>query len=192
MTRDSPESPTQLLRSWRGAGNREAFDRLVTMLYGELERLARGAMRRERSGHTLQTGALLHEAYVRLIDAEVDWRDRAHFLAVAARTMRRILVDHAKARGRAKRGSGLRVTLTGPIDAAAAGASPVDVLVLNDALDRLAAQDERKAQVVELHLFTGLTGQETAEALGVSTATIERELRMARAWLQRELSRPDA
>jgi RNA polymerase sigma factor (TIGR02999 family) len=184
----SPESATELLHAWRGVGNRDAFDRLVTMLYAELERMARGAMRRERTSHTLQTGALLHEAYVRLLGADVEWRDRAHFLAIAARTMRRVLVDHAKGRRRAKRGGGgVVVALTGPIDAVAPAASPVDVLVLSDALDRLAEQDERKAQIVELHFFGGLTCQETAEALGVSTPTIERDLRVARAWLRRDL-----
>ena len=179
--------PTQLLVSWRRDGSREAFDGLVSLLYPELERIARGAMRRERTDHTLQTHALLNEAYVRLIDAEVDWRDRAHFLAIAARTMRRILVDHAKARRRVKRQGGIRVTLTDGLDPAAAVASPVDVLVLSDAIDRLAAQDERKAQIVELHFFGGLTCEEAAAALDVSTSTIERELRVARAWLRRDL-----
>jgi RNA polymerase sigma factor (TIGR02999 family) len=181
-------TPTQLLHSWRGVGSREAFDQLTTMLYDELQRIARGALRRERPGHTLQTQALLHEAYVRLIDAQVDWQDRAHFLAVAARTMRRVLVDHGKARGRAKRGGGaVLVTLTGSIPVAAAAPAPVDVLVLSDALDRLAAQDERMAQIVELHFFGGLTCEEAGEALGLSTRTVERELRAARAWLRRDL-----
>jgi RNA polymerase sigma-70 factor (ECF subfamily) len=176
-----------MLHSWRKGGNREAFDGLVSVLYQELERIARGAMRREQIGHTLQTQALLHEAYVRLIEASVDWQDRAHFLAIAARTMRRILVDHAKARGRAKRSGGVRVELSDTLRASAAPA-PVDVLVLSDAMDRLAAQDARQAQIVELHFFGGLTCTETAEALGVSTATIERDLRLARAWLRRDLA----
>jgi RNA polymerase sigma-70 factor (ECF subfamily) len=180
-------TPTQLLQSWRGGGNREAFDALVSVLYTELERIARGAMRRERAGHTLQTRALLHEAYVRLIDAQGDWRDRAHFLGVAARTMRRILVDHGKARRRQKRDGGIRVTLCDGLPAAVAS-QPVDVLVLSDAIDRLASQDERKAQIVELHFFAGLTCEESAEALGVSLSTIERELRVARAWLHRDLA----
>ena len=180
-------TPTQLLLSWRGVGNREAFDQLTSLLYDELQRIARGAMRRERPGHTLQTQALLHEAYVRLIDADVDWRDRAHFLAVAARTMRRVLVDHGKGRARAKRGgSAVFVTLTGSLPAADAPA-PVDMLILSDALDRLAAQDARMAQIVELHFFGGLTCEETAEALVLSTRTVERELRAARAWLRRDL-----
>jgi RNA polymerase sigma-70 factor (ECF subfamily) len=183
-----PGTPTELLRSWRGRGNREAFDRLVALLYGELEGIARGAMRRERPGNTLQTHALLHEAYVRLIDAKVDWRDRAHFLAVAARTMRRVRVDQGKARGRLKRGGGVLVASAGPVDTPAAESSAVDVLVLSDAIDRLAAQDERKAQIVELHFFGGLTTEESAEALDLSASTIERDLRVARAWLRRDLA----
>jgi RNA polymerase sigma-70 factor (ECF subfamily) len=185
----SPSTPTELLQSWRGRGNRQAFDRLVALLYDELEGLARGAMRREKPGHTLQTHALLNEAYVRLIGARVDWRDRAHFLAVAARTMRRVLVDHGKARGRIKRGGGgVLVTISEPIDAAAADPATIDVLVLSDAIDRLAAQDERQAQIVELHFFGGLTTEETAAALAVSPSTIERDLRVARAWLRRDLA----
>lgn len=182
-------NPTELLQSWRDRGNREAFDHLVSLLYDELQGIARRAMRRERMGHTLQTQAVLHEAYVRLIDVDVAWRDRAHFLATAARTMRRVLVDHGKARRRAKRSGGVRVTLTDGLAARTpAPDSQVDVLVLSDAIDRLAAQDDRQAQIVELHLFGGLTCEETAEALGVSTSTIERELRVARAWLRRELA----
>jgi RNA polymerase sigma-70 factor (ECF subfamily) len=185
----SPSTPTELLQSWRGRGNRQAFDRLVALLYDELEGLARGAMRREKPGHTLQTHALLNEAYVRLIGARVDWRDRAHFLAVAARTMRRVLVDHGKARGRIKRGGGgVLVTISEPIDAAAGEPAPIDLLVLSDAIDRLAAQDERQAQIVELHFFGGLTTEETAAALAVSPSTIERDLRVARAWLRRDLA----
>ena len=188
----SPQTPTELLQSWRGRNSREAFDRLVALLYQELEDIARGAMRREREGHTLQTQALLHEAYVRLIDAEVDWQDRAHFLAVAARTMRRVLVDHGKAKRRLKRGHGLLVPLTGTFEAPAAESSPVDILVLSDAIDRLAEQDDRKAQIVELHFFGGLTMEETAAALDVSLSTIERDLRLARAWLRRDLSASEA
>jgi RNA polymerase sigma factor (TIGR02999 family) len=185
---DRPATPTELLQSWRGAGSRQAFDGLVAVLYGELERIAQGAMRREQHGHTLQTQALLHEAYLRLVDARVDWRDRAHFLAVAARTMRRILVDHGKARRRSKRGGGaVLVTLTGNVPAAGT-TPPIDVLVLSDAIDRLGAQDERQAQIVELHFFGGLTCEETAEALDVGLTTIERDLRMARAWLRRDLA----
>ena len=185
------QTPTALLRSWR-TGNRDAFDGLVAVLHQELERLARRAMSGERPDHTLQTHALLHEAYVRLIDTRVEWRDRAHFLAVAARTMRRILVDHAKARHRLKRDGGIRVALTDALRASAASAPPIDMLVLSDAIDRLALQDDHKAQIVELHFFGGLTCEETAAALEVSVSTIERELRVARAWLHRDLSADSA
>jgi RNA polymerase sigma factor (TIGR02999 family) len=153
-----------------------------------LQRVARGALRGERAGHTLQAQALLHEAYVRLMDTDVDWRDRGHFLAVVARTMRRVLVDHGRARGRAKRDGGVRVTLTGPIEARDRASSAIDVLVLSSTIDRLAAMNERQAQIVELHLFGGLTHAETATALGVSIPTIERDARLARAWLRRELT----
>lgn len=183
---DNP-SPTQLLQAWRKGGGRDAFDGLMSVLYVELERLAHEAMQSERPNHTLQTHALLNEAYVRLIDANVDWRGRAHFLAVAARTMRRILVDHAKARARLKRDGGIRVELN-EVAQAADSAAPIDLLALNESLDRLAAQDERKAQIIELHFFGGLTCDETAEALDLSVTTIERELRVARAWLRRDLS----
>ena len=183
---DSP-SPTQLLLAWRSGGSPDAVNGLMSVLYVELERIAHDAMKSERPNHTLQTHALLHEAYVRLIDAKVDWRGRAHFLAVAARTMRRILVDHAKARGRIKRDGGVRVELIDGMQSPGSDA-PIDMLVLSDSIDRLAAQDDRKAQIIELHFFGGLTCEETAEALGVSVTTIERELRIARAWLRRELS----
>ncbi len=173
-------TPTELLHSWRKAGNREAFDGLVSLLYQELDTTL-------FRSHTLQTQALLHEAYMRLIDASVDWHDRAHFLAIAARTMRRVLVDHAKARRRIKRDAGLRVDIN---DAMLVSGTPppVDVIVLSDAMDRLAAQDARQARIVELHFFGGLTCDETAEALSVSTTTVERDLRVARAWLRRDLS----
>jgi RNA polymerase sigma factor (TIGR02999 family) len=180
---------TELLRAWRETGSRDAFDGLVEAVYLELERLASASLRSERGDHTLETHALLHEAYIRLIDAAVDWRDRAHFLAVAARTMRRILVDHARARGAGKRDGGVRVTLSGVMQEAP-DASPVDVLVLNDAIERLEAQDARKAQVVELFFFGGLTVPEAAEALSLSPRTVERELRFARAWLRRALEEP--
>lgn len=181
-------SATELLYSWRHGQSRDAFNGLVDLLYQELERIARGAMRGEREGHTLQTQALLHEAYVRLIDADISWKDKAHFLAVAARTMRRILVDHGRARRRSKRSGGVQVALTEHLHPATPDA-PLDVLVLSDAIDRLAALDARQAQIIELHLFGGLTCDETAEALSVSRPTVERDLRVARAWLRRDLAR---
>jgi RNA polymerase sigma factor (TIGR02999 family) len=185
---ETTRTPTELLLSWR-SGSRDAFDALVAVLYQELERIARAAMSGEREAHTLQTHALLHEAYVRLIDARVEWQGRAHFLGIAARTMRRILVDHAKSRQRVKRDGGVRVALTEALQSLnASEPAPIDMLVLSDAIDRLAIQDERKAQIVELHFFGGLTCEETAEVLEVSVSTIERELRVARAWLRRDLA----
>jgi len=179
---------TEWLRRWRG-GEEEAIDPLIQAVYPELHRLAARYLRGERRGHTLQPTALVNEAYVRLIGSDVDYADRVHFLAVAANVMRRVLVDHAKARNALKRGGDqLRVTLTdakvGSIDA------PPDVLALDEALERLAALDERKSRAIELHFFGGLTYDETAEALGVSVATVNRELHFAKAWLADEMQGP--
>lgn len=176
---------TRLLRQWRD-GDALAADRLAPLVYGELRRIAGGLMAGERPGHTLQPTALVHEAFVRLVGADVDWQDRTHFLAVGAKVMRRLLVDHAKGRNRDKRGGGaVRVTLTP--EAAAEGPPEADLLDLDAALERLAGYDERQAGIVELHFFGGLTYEETAEVVGVSPATVKRDLRMARAWLYREL-----
>jgi RNA polymerase sigma-70 factor (ECF subfamily) len=182
----STANPTTLLKSWRG-GSREALDRLLPLLYDELSRIAHGAMGAERRDHTLQTRALIHEAYLRLIDADVDWRNRAHFLALASRTMRRVLTDHARAKHREKRGGAdqVKVPLTG-LNVAGPDSS-VEFLELEEALARLEAQDERKARVVEMHFYGGLNYEETAEALGISAATVDRDLRLAKAWLRREL-----
>jgi len=176
-------TPTALLQSWRG-GDHDALDGLMSLLYDELARIARGAMGCERPDHTLQTSALVHEAYLRLVDADVDVHDRAHFLALAARTMRRVLTDHARARGRVKRG-GERVRVS--ITELPAPDSGVDYLDLEAALTRLEAQDARAAQVLELHFYGGLDYAETAEALGISRATVDRDLRLGKAWLRREL-----
>jgi RNA polymerase sigma factor (TIGR02999 family) len=177
---------TSLLKSWRG-GDRQVLDSLVPLLYDELARIAQRAMSGERSDHTLQTRALVHEAYLRLIDADVAWQDRAHFFAVAARTMRRVLINHAKSRGRLKRGGDapVRVDLTDIVDASAPVS--VDVLALDEALDRLAQQDSRTAQLVELHFYGGMSYEEVAQALDISPATVGRDLRFAKAWLGREL-----
>ena len=176
---------TKLLHRWR-EGDSDALDELAPVLYDELRRLASGQLARERRNHTLQATEVVHEAFVRLIGTDVPWHDRAHFLAVAARTMRRLLVDHARARGREKRGGDLaRVTLQ-PSDAASEPRS-AEILTLDDALSKLAEQDERAASVIELHHFGGLTYDEAAEVLGVSTATVKRDLRLARAWLRREM-----
>ncbi len=180
---------TRLLLDWRG-GDREALDRLVPIVQSELRRLAHAYMRRERDGHTLQTSALINEAYMRLIDdADVDWQSRAHFFGVAAQAMRRVLVEHARARGALKRGAGAR-----PVDFEAVGEMLVDerageLVALDDALDELARVDPRKVRVIELRFFGGLTGEETAEALGLSTATVHREWHVAKMWLLQELTK---
>lgn len=177
---------TQLLRAWRG-GDREALDRLIPLVYAELRRLAGRAMRGERPEHTLQTTDLVHEAYLRLAGADVEWQDRVHFFATAARVMRRILVDHAKAKRRAKRGGGARKISLENVALVSKEAS-ADFLALDEALSRLEARDERKCRAVECRFFAGMTHEETAAALGVSPATVDRELRLAKAWLYRELN----
>jgi RNA polymerase sigma factor (TIGR02999 family) len=177
---------THLLHRWR-EGDRAALDELTPLLYDELRRLASGHLSRERRNHTLQATEVVHEAFVRLIDTDVPWQDRAHFLAVAAQTMRRLLVDHARAKGREKRGGDMvRVTLQ-PGDALA-GPPGEEILALDRALDELARRDPRAAAAVELHHFGGLTYDEAALVLGVSPATIKRDLRVARAWLRREMN----
>lgn len=188
-----PESPasdvTQWLLAW-GAGDRSAGERLVPAVYAELRRQAARAMRREASGHTLETTALVHEAYLRLVDQRrVEWRNRAHFFGIAAQVMRRILVDHARARHTDKRGGGMPLLNLDEADAAATPPiGPIDLLALHDALDRLAVLDPEQARLVELRYFTGLNIEETAQALGVAPATVKREWAIARAWLRRELT----
>ena len=177
---------TQLLVDWRG-GRQAALDELIPLVHDELRRIARGYMRREAEGHTLQPTAVVNEAYLRLVDAEVPWNDRIHFYAVAARLMRRILVDHAKAKHRDKRGGAAQL-LTLEEERAGAPARDLDVLELDLALEGLAGFDERKSRIVELHYFGGLNYDETAEALGISAATVHRELRLAKAWLHREMA----
>ena len=164
-----------------------ALDRLLPLIYGELRRQARLQLRHERSGHTLQPTALVHEAFLRLVgQSRAQWQNREQFFAVAAQTMRRVLVDHARAHAAAKRGDGR--TLISLDDAPEPAAPPdVDVLVLDQTLDRLAAIDPRQARVVELRYFAGLSAPETAAALEVSLATVNRDWAMARAWLFREL-----
>jgi RNA polymerase sigma factor (TIGR02999 family) len=178
---------TQLLQAWR-EGSGAARDELLTEVYDELRRLARRHMRRERSGHTLQTTALVHEAFLRLAGAEVPWQDRAHFFSVAAGQMRRILVDHARARARAKRGGGgRRLTLDETL--AAPSRHDDELLAVDEALGRLAREDPRKSHVVELHYFGGLGHAEIAGLLGVSLSTVRLDIRFAKAWLRRELTR---
>lgn len=177
---------TALLHDWAD-GDREALDRLTPLVYDELRRLARRQMVGERKDHTLQPTALVHEAFGRLIDADIPWNDRVHFFAVAATTMRRILVEHARRSRRPKHGGGAhKVTLED--DAAVDRPRAVEVLALDRALDKLAEFDPRKARSIELHYFGGMTYDEAATVLDVSAATFHRDLRLARAWLQREMS----
>ncbi|MBD3162024.1 MAG: sigma-70 family RNA polymerase sigma factor [Candidatus Eisenbacteria bacterium] len=177
---------TRLLRIHR-EGDRTAIDTLLDLVYDELRGLADSYLRAERPGHTLQPTALVHEAYMRLVGADVPWEDRAHFFAVAARTMRRILVDHARERVAIKRGAGwVRTTLNDGLELTATPA--VELLHLDRALQQLAEQDERVARASELHYFGGLSYEETAKVLDVSTATVHRDLRLARAWLHRALA----
>ncbi len=165
------------------------MDEFFPAVYDELRRIAHRQLGRERREHTLGTTALVHEAYLRLVDQRrVVWRGRAHFFGVAAQVMRRILVDHARERHAAKRGGGLRQLTLGDADAAAAAQPGVDVLALHEALERLAALDADQARLVELRYFGGLSIEETAQALGVSPATVKREWAVARAWLRRELN----
>lgn len=178
---------TKLLLAW-SAGDRTALDRLAPLVYDELRRLARGYMRRERDGHTLQTTGLINEAYLRLVDAgQVRLENRTHFFAVAARLMRQILVDFARSRGYQKRGGGaLQVSLD---DAMLIGQPrDEDLIALDEALAALAEVDERKASVVELRFFGGLTEGETAAALNVSPETVRRDWRLAKSWLLHKLS----
>jgi RNA polymerase sigma factor (TIGR02999 family) len=177
---------TELLRAWSD-GNEAALEQLLPLVEAELRRLARMYMARERRAHTLQTTALVNEAFVRLVDAKgLRWQDRSHFLGISARLMRRVLVDHARARGYQKRGGGAqRVTLT---DALVIAPEPsLDVIALDGALDALAAVDARKAKVVELRFFGGLSVEETANVLSVSNDTVDRDWRLAKLWLLREL-----
>lgn len=178
---------TGLLQDWR-AGDAGALDRLMPFVYAELRRQARQAMRGERAGHTLQPTELVHEAFLRLVDADVPWEDRAHFLATAATAMRRVLIDHARARQRAKRGGGaIQVSLA---DVPAGDEPPIeDFIAVDDALTRLAETDPRRARLIELRYFGGLNLEESGEVLGISTTTVHRELRLARAWLMEALAR---
>lgn len=178
---------TGLLLAW-SEGDALALEKLIPIVYDELRRLARRYLRRERAGHSLQSTELVHEAYARLIEANrVQWQDRAHFLAVCAQLMRRILVDHARSRRAAKRGGGIELV---PLDAA----SPAlldhrkDVLAIDEALNNLALVDRRKAQVVELRFFGGLTSEEAADVLKTSPDTVKRDWKVAKVWLLRELS----
>ncbi|MEM6795701.1 MAG: sigma-70 family RNA polymerase sigma factor [Acidobacteriota bacterium] len=175
---------SRLLVDWR-RGSEDALEQLTPLVYGELRRLAQHYMNSERDRHMLQATALVHEAFLRLVDLEMEWRDRQHFFAMAGRLMRRVLVEFARKRDAEKRGGGERpVTLVG-LELSIAG--PIDMIGLDDALQALEKLDARKTRVVELRCFAGLTIRESAEVLGVSEATVERDFKMAKAWLVHEL-----
>jgi RNA polymerase sigma factor (TIGR02999 family) len=180
-----PSNFTQLLTEWQ-SGHPEALERLTPLVYDELRRLARGYMQGERDGHTLQATAVVHEAFLRLIQANVALQDRVHFFALASRLMRRVLVDHAKSRARVKRNAGVRDFDTQETDLVPA--LRFDVIALDEALESLQQLEPRLAQAIELHYFGGLTYDQIASAAGASTATVHRDIRLARAWLLNELA----
>jgi RNA polymerase sigma factor (TIGR02999 family) len=184
----SSKSVSQLLHDWRN-GDQTALERLMPLVYEELRRIAGHYMRNERQGHTLQTSALVNEAYMRLVDHEnIEWANRAHFFSVAAQAMRRVLVDYARSRNYQKRGGEARKVA---LDEAAmvTEEDAAEMIALDDALDTLAKIDERKCRVVELRYFGGLSVEETAEALGVSIQTVGRDWSSAKAWLLREMAK---
>jgi RNA polymerase sigma factor (TIGR02999 family) len=186
----SSQSITQLLIEWRD-GDQTALDRLIPLVHQELRRLAHHYLKQERREHTLQTTALVNEAYLKLVDHKgMHWQNRNHFFAVAAQAMRRILVDHARTRDALKRGGGLAMT---NLDEAAtvADTQAADLLVLNDALDQLAQLDARKSRIVELRYFGGMTLEETAEVVGLSPTTVNREWKRAKTWLLKTMSQQD-
>jgi RNA polymerase sigma-70 factor, ECF subfamily len=189
--KDESDAPdiTRLLREWQG-GNAQALERLVPLVYDELHTLASRYLSRERRDHTLQTTALVHEAYLKLAgQREVDWQSRAHFFGIAAQMMRRILVDHARRVGRAKRGGdAVHLSLEDNDAPSSSAVDPVDAYALDRALARLESLDPRQGRVVELRFFGGLTIAETAEVMSLSSITINREWAVAKAWLYRELS----
>ena len=188
MSNLSQQELTQLLIDWSN-GDQAAIDKLMPLVYEELRRLARHYMRRERPGHTLQTSALINEAYMRLVDQQnISWKNRAHFFGISARLMRQILVDHARAHNNAKRGGDQQKV---PLDdiASLSKNRAYEIVALDDALQSLSTIDPQQTKIVELRFFGGLTIEETAEVLGISHATVEREWSMARAWLRKEMKR---
>jgi len=187
MNAFTTEQVTQLLIDW-GNGDKAAVDKLMPLVYDELRRLARYYMRRERAGATLQTTALVNEAYLRLVDQKkVQWQNRAHFFAIAAQLMRRILIDRARKRYNSKRGGDVRKVSLDQAAIVSTGRSS-DLVALDEALTDLEAIDQRKSKVVELRFFGGLNIEETAEVMSISPATVQREWSMAKAWLYREIS----
>ena len=190
MTSGPAPDVTRLLLSW-SQGNQAALDELMPLVYDELRRLAPAYLRRERSNHTLQSTALVHEAFMRLVNQqEVDWRNRAHFFAIAAQMIRRILVDYARAQHTEKRGSGsVKLELDEAMAAPLESGFDLDLLALNDALDQLLHLDARQSRIVELRFFAGLSIEETAVVMKLSPTSIKREWNTARAWLFREMTR---
>jgi RNA polymerase sigma factor (TIGR02999 family) len=189
MPTSSPplQEVTQLLVDW-GNGNQAALDRLMPLVYTELRQLAHRYMRRERPGHTMQTTALIHEAYLRLVDqTQVRWQHQAHFFGIAARLMRQILIEHARSHTRAKRGGGAG-TIALDEAAVVSQTRATELLALDDALERLAAIDPRKSRIVELRFFGGLSVEEAAIILNIAPNTVLRDWRLAKAWLYREIS----
>jgi RNA polymerase sigma factor (TIGR02999 family) len=185
MSAGNAAGVTRLLVQWT-EGDRQAMEDLLPLVYDELRRLARAYLQRERPGHTLQSTALVHEAYMRLVDQKVSWQSRAHFFGIAAQMMRRILVDHARGKQAAKRGDGaFQVTLDENL--VTAGERDVNVLALDEALNKLARLDEQQSQIVELRFFAGLSIEDTSEVLKISPATVKRDWAMAKAWLYREM-----
>ena len=183
----SPQQVTQLLIAW-GNGDPAARDELMSVVYQELHRLAQHYMRRESPGHTLQTSALVHEAFLRLVDQkDIHWQNRAHFFGIAAQMMRRILVDHARKRHQAKRGGGAR-PMSLDEGLIVSDERNAEVVALDETLERLAEFDLRKSQIVELRFFGGLSIEETAKVLAVSPGTVMRDWTLAKAWLRREMS----
>ncbi|HEU4479747.1 MAG TPA: sigma-70 family RNA polymerase sigma factor [Pyrinomonadaceae bacterium] len=183
----SSEGITQLLINW-GKGDQAALERLMPLVYSELRRLASNYLRRERAEHTLQPTALVNEAYLKLVDQRnAKWQNRAHFFGIAAQLMRRILVDHARQRQAVKRGGAEQHRLSITSAEAVVKQPEIDLLALNEALEELAEMDPQQSRIVELKFFGGLSIEETAEVLGISHATVERDWKMARAWLRRQL-----
>jgi len=184
MTSPASQNVTEMLIAW-GRGDEAARDALIPLVYDQLRRIARHRLRGERAGHTLQTSELINEAYLKLVEQSVSWQNRAHFFGISARLMRQVLVDYARAKQRLKRGGDQQqISLT---EVEAAPKQVADLLALNTALETLAEVDEQKSRIVELRFFGGLTIEETAEVMGISTPTVERGWRAARAWLQTEL-----
>jgi len=181
-----PASFSQLLTEWR-SGHPQALDRLTPLVYDELRRLARTYMRAERGSHTLQATAVVHEAFIRLIHANVALQDRGHFFAVASRLMRRVLVDHAKSRSRMKRNAGAQDLIAVQEAGGAAAPQQFDVIALDDAIEGLQQMEPRLARAIELHYFGGLTHEQIAATVGASVATVQRDIRLARAWLLNEI-----